>query len=154
MSLYIHYGSAKFNPRYFTQVTNKGQFPVKPDGGFWASRVGAKYGWRNWCEDEDFRLEKLNTHFRFLITPAARVFHIYSGKDLGRLPHRNDCFDECYFYPDFEQMIKDGWDAIEIHLSSTDENWRVGGLNDRLCGWDCDSTLIMNPKIISPLTHI
>ena len=105
----------------------------------------------------EFRLERLKTHFRFLITPAAKVFHLYTSKDLDRLPRRNDCFDYYrgfYYYIDFEQMVKDGWDAIELHLSSNDNNWCDGGLYWRLYGWDCDSILIMNPKIISPLTHI
>lgn len=155
MALYIHYGSANFNPRYFKQVTNRDQLRVKPNGGLWASRVDAKHGWRNWCECEEFRLEDLNTHFRFLITPAAKVAHLYTSKDLDRLPRRNDCFDRWdEFYPDFEQMVKDGCDAIELHLSSTDKNWDNDGLYWRLYGWDCDSILIMNPKIISPLTHI
>ena len=152
MALYIHYGSASFNPSYFTQVSNR-EHRNKPCGGFWASRVEAKCGWRNWCESERFGLDSLNTHFRFLITPAAKVYHLYTSKDLDLLPRRNDSID-WEFFPDFEQMMKDGWDAIELHLSSTDENWDHDGLYWRLYGWDCDSILIMNPKIISPLTHI
>lgn len=154
MALYIHYGSANFNPRYFTQVTNRDELRVKPHGGLWASRVDAKFGWRNWCEGEDWAERLGNSHFRFLITPAAKVFHLYTSKDLDHLPYRNDCSDRWEFYPDFEQMVKDGWDAIELHLSSTDKNWDSDGLYWRLYGWDCDSILIMNPKIISPLTHI
>ena len=154
MALYIHYGSANFNPSCFTQITNRDQLRVKPNGGLWASRVDAKHGWRNWCEGEEFRLENLNTCFRFLITPAAKVAHLYTSKDLDRLPHRNDCSNQWEFYPDFEQMVSDGWDAIELHLSSTDKNWDDDGLYWRLYGWDCDSILIMNPKIISPLTHV
>lgn len=156
MALYIHYGSAYFTPHYFAPVVNRDHpWPrVKPDGGLWASRVDAELGWRNWCEGERFRLEDLNTHFRFLITPAAKVCHLYTSEDLNLLPHRNDCLDEMLFYPDFERMVKDGWDAIELHLTSTRKNWDKDGLYWRLCGWDCDSILIMNPKVISPLTHI
>ena len=155
MALYIHYGSANFNPRYFTEISNIKDWS-KPCGGFWASRVGAKRSWRKWCENEGFNLENLNTYFRFLITPAAKVLHLYSSKDLDLMPHCNDCSDRggYFFYPDFEQMVKNGWDAIELHLSSTDRNWDIDGLYLRLCGWDCDSILIMNPKIISPLTHV
>ena len=153
MALYIHYGSANFNPRYFTQITNRDHWN-KPYGGLWASRVDAKYGWRNWCESEEFRLEDLNTHFRFLITPAAKVIHLYTSKDLDRLPHRNDCSDLWGFYPDFEQMVKDGWDAIELHLLNPNNNRIDDGLYWQLYGWDCDSILIIKQKIISPLTHI
>ena len=156
MALYIHYGSTKFVPYCFRQVTNTDYPWNKPHGGLWASRVDAKRGWRDWCKDEEFGLDCLDACFYFLITPAAKVCHLYSSEDLDLLPQRNDCSewgDE--FYPDFEQMVRDGWDAIELHLSSTDKNWSLdGGLYWRLFGWDCDSILIMNPKIISPLTHI
>lgn len=154
MELYIHYGSTNFDPSYFAQVTNRDTLRIKPDGGLWASRVDAKYGWRDWCENAEFGLESLKTHFCFLITPAAKVFHLYTSKDLDRLPHRNDCHDQWEFYPDFEQMVIDGWDAIELHLSDTDISWGNDSLHFRLYGWDCDSILIMNPKIVSPVTHI
>ena len=26
----------------------------KPYGGLWASDINAKYGWKSWCEDENF----------------------------------------------------------------------------------------------------
>lgn len=155
MALYIHYGSANFSPHCFKQIANTDYPWNKPHGGFWASRVDAKLGWRDWCKSERFELERLNRHFRFLITPAAKVYHLYSSRDLDLLPQRSNYPKwEGRFFPDFEQMMKDGWDAIELHLSSTDENWSWNGLYWQLYGWDCDSILIMNPKIISPITHI
>ncbi len=155
MALYIHYGSANFNPSYFKQVTNRHYVQVKPNGGFWGSRVDAKFGWRKWCEVNEFGTKNPNAYFRFLITPVAKVAHLYTSKDLDRLPRRNDCFDELgnQFYPDFERMMKDGWDAIELHLSSTRRNRDYDGLYWRLYSWDCDSILIMNPRIVVPLTH-
>ena len=153
MALYIHYGSPKFSPHMFQEITNRDSFN-KPYGGLWASRVGAERSWRNWCESENFRLQCLDTHFRFAITPAAKVCHLYSSKDLDLLPQREDYIDTGRFYPDFEQMVKDGWDAVELHLSSEDEDLGYDSLYWWLYGWDCDSILILNPKIIMPVTYV
>lgn len=156
MPLYIHYGSAAFVPRYFSQVTNRESHdcPIKPCGGLWASRVGDEFGWYDFCKSE-FKSVGLDTYFRFLITPAARVCHLYSCRDLAPLPHRNDCSDNMFHFLDFEQMIKDGWDAIELHLYDSEYDLDDDGdLSLALWGWDCNSILIMNPKVISPLTHI
>ena len=149
--IYIHYGSDCFRPSEFLHVTNEG-FWNKPCGGFWASPVGAKCGWSDWCESEGFTLDSFNSSFSFTLVPAARVIHLYTSKDLDRMPCREDSSGLNRFLPDFEKMVKDGWDAIELHLSSNEENWYKNGLYWRLYGWDCDSILIMNPDIIVPLS--
>ena len=49
---------------------------------------------------------------------------------------------------DFEKMLNDGVDAVELHLM--DKGNLNHGLFFALYGWLCDSILIMNPKIILP----
>ena len=44
---------------------------------------------------------------------------------------------------DFEQLIANGIDAIEFNISN---DW---DLYMALYGWDCDSTLILNPDVIT-----
>ena len=48
----------------------------------------------------------------------------------------------CLKTVDFEQLIANRIDAIEFNLSN---DW---GLYMALYGWDCDSTLILNPDVI------
>ena len=151
---YIHYGSNNFDLQKFNPISNQETLWNKPSGGFWASPIDAKLGWRNWCQQERYELNNLNAHFNFLITPNARVHHLYTSKDLEHLPKQSGHYISYgnFFYPDFEKMMEDGWDAIELHLSSSDRNWDYeDGLYWRLYGWDCDSILIMNPNIILPI---
>ena len=148
MAIYVHYGSERFDLSRFEKIVNRGTWN-KPSGGLWASPVNAELSWQEWCKGEEFRLDRLNTNFLFTLDPTAKVCHLYTGKDLDLLPEQDSGW--MGFIPDFEQMVEDGWDAIELHLSSTSKNWEGDGLYWRLYGWDCDSILIMNPDIIRPL---
>ena len=53
-------------------------------------------------------------------------------------------------YLDFEQLIKTGIDAIQVNIFKSYEiDVGYGNyLSKRLCGWDCDTILAMNLKII------
>lgn len=50
---------------------------------------------------------------------------------------------------DFEECMRQGIDAIEYAFSSVHKNESIRDeMNRKMLGWDCDSILIMNPKII------
>ncbi len=142
---YVHYGNKEFLKELFQPVKNREMFS-KPTGGFWASRTDALYGWKDWCKDNDFGECTEDNSFRFFITENANVLIINSVDDLKELPKAKQpvptigtLWDN---YLDFEQLVLDGVDAIEVNISS-DRN-----LYMTLYGWDCDSILIMNPDIV------
>lgn len=147
---YIHYGHSSFNHDLFCEIKNRELF-VKPWGGLWASDVDAEYGWKDWCVSQNFYVERLNEHFIFTLSDDAKVLHIYDVKQLEELPQLIEDFD-LYVCLDFEQLLADGWDVIELHLSEEkvdfDDWFNRRGLYFDLYGWDCDSILIMNPEVI------
>lgn len=49
----IHYGSDEFVFEWFNEVRNS--YWVKPTGGLWTSPVKSEWGWKQWCEAEQFR---------------------------------------------------------------------------------------------------
>jgi len=51
---------------------------------------------------------------------------------------------------DFEQLMKNGIEAIQVNISKSFEIDDGYGnyLSNRLNGWDCDTILVMNPSII------
>lgn len=60
-----------------------------------------------------------------------------------KLPdQKTDLSFTCLKTVDFEKLIEDGVDAIEFNISN---DW---DLYMALYGWDCDSTLILNPDVI------
>ena len=72
------------------------------------------------------------------MTNDAKILTISTCEHLKDLP--KSC-ESCYDFLDFEELSKK-YDAIEVWISK-DSN-----LYFELYGWDCDSILIMNPKII------
>ena len=140
MERYIHYGHKEFDPQKFQEIKNQPMLP-KPKGGLWASPVNAEYGWKDWCEAENFRDCNSEESFLFRLKDVAKVYHIRSMQDVKSMPLIETGITT-YYVPDFEKMLTDGWDAIELHLSECQE------LYWELYGWDCDSILIMNKDII------
>lgn len=147
--LYIHYGANHFEPSRFQTIKNYPYPYNKPEyrSGMWASPVKTKYGWIDWCLQEEFGLDKLGTSFRFTLKDGARVAHIRKPEDLYRiLPicTKNDIL--FYFCIDFEVLAKK-YDAMELHLTEDPSGVR-GDLYYLLYGWDCDSILILNPDVV------
>lgn len=149
---YIHYGHNAFRRQLFVEPTNIDLF-VKPRGGLWASPVDAKWGWKDWCKSENFRECCEENSFTFTLSEKANVIHIRSTKDLDGLPIQarvSEIFPEGYNMVclDFEKLLSDGVDAIELHLSEEQDAEFLAGLYWDLYGWDCDSILILNPDVI------
>ncbi|MBQ9657636.1 MAG: hypothetical protein IJV31_02575 [Clostridia bacterium] len=138
--IYIHYGARHFDKNLFQEIKN---IPfVKPEGGLWASDVKAKYGWKQWTEDNCFMTDKYREDncFKFKLKENAKILMLKSKKDLEKLPKYNvPTFNSKLFnWLDFEELKKQ-YDAIEILIDQ---------LYWELYGWDCDSILILNKEII------
>ena len=74
----IHYGDDRFRPDRFMPIKNH-EF-VKPMGGLWASPEDSQFGWKHWCEAEDFHTERLKDSFRFTLSKKAKILTIDSLK--------------------------------------------------------------------------
>lgn len=138
--IYVHYGHKEFDKEMFKPILNISW--IKPSGGFWASPVDAKFGWKDWNEREQFRECNEDNCFRFTM-PDANIFLIDSVEKLKELPSiDNPPIDKCMMFIDFEECVKMGYDAIELVLSADRQ------LYWDLYGWDCDSIIVMNPDKI------
>ena len=145
----IHYGCPHWVPSHFVFPENLPTF-VKPKGGLWASPVDSNYGWKEWCEAEDFHTESLKHWFVFEYT--GRIMTIDTRKDLEKM-----CFRQMRLYPnrrgipqmiqdlrfpDFEKLSKK-IDAIYLTEAGQWKTRMMMGPN--LYGWDCECVLILNP---------
>ena len=146
-TVYVHYGDDTFHQP--NPITNRRCF-TKPHGGLWASRKDDPHGWKNWCEDEEFRLDMFGCGFYFALKPGAKVLELSHEDQLKDLPKLNmfalhPCInysfdDSCNL--DFEALKKE-YDAIELT--------NIGRLYFPLYGWDCNSILVMNPEVVEVL---
>lgn len=156
--IYIHYGHRLFEPDKFQEIKNSF---VKPTGGLWASQINTKFGWKDWCDEEQFRVCTKENSFCFKLKDSTNVHKIFCPGDVFKLP-RNDnvCglgkteydfdsisrpFPQSYDI-DFEKCIKLGIDAIELCTLKRGLYWI-------LYGWDCESIIILNKDCIVPLEN-
>ena len=61
--IYVHYGSNRFERELFLMPMNRLDFVIsKPFGGMWASNIESEYGWKDWCEDNEFHFDIFIDH--------------------------------------------------------------------------------------------
>jgi hypothetical protein len=142
---YIHYGHSNFNKDMFYKIKNDSCF-TKPIGGLWASRINAKFVWKEWCEREKFRECHKENSFQFKLKDNSRILKIQNAKQLSKLPKNKSDLSTIYVCLDFEKLSKK-YDAIEVLISNDNK------LYWDLYGWDCDSLLVMNPECIEVINH-
>lgn len=141
---YIHYGHKHFDKLLFSPIKNMHSL-TKPMGRLWASDVDAVRGWKDWCDDNEFRECEKDNSFKFMFTIDAKILTINSSNDLENLPKGEDKYGmSSWVILDFEKISQE-YDAIEVNISSD------GMLYYRLYGWDCDSILVMNPDVIQEI---
>lgn len=147
MPKYIHYGSDKFDPKRFTEIKNPKPLWVKPySGGLWASPIDSKFSWKDWCESEQFELDRLKTSFIFDLSPKAKVLEIKGISDIEKAEKQkliiryNTAIPLIRYVIDFEKIKKKGYDVI-LFVENDETHFP-------LYGWDCDSILVLNKKVI------
>ena len=154
--LYEHYFrwnmiGDKFDRSLVEPATNPPYFGNKPINGFWASRVDAEYGWKQWCKDNE-PYWTMGKSFIFTLTDDTKVLSIKSKDDLGKIDSYIEDSARLYFPSginnnmrliNFEKMAKD-YDALEVDGSK---------LYWEFYGWDCDSIVIFNPDVIEEVNE-
>lgn len=160
MKTYITYGMGnKFNRELLPKVEDldiRCTIMNKVPGTFWGSPVDAEYGWKNWCEDNDYDYTSLTKDNSFLWTlkPEAKILYIESLDDIEKkVPFvRLAIYVELEkTYIDFETIIKE-YDAMEL----CSDNGAIGHMfvsDKELCfnSWDCDSIMVFNRDMIVPI---
>lgn len=92
--IYVHYGSTFFEPSRNFPISNHRNWS-KPFGGLWASRQDATFGWKDWCEREEFRECDENNSFKFQLCDGSKVATIHCMKDLDCLPTISEVGQDC-----------------------------------------------------------
>ena len=142
MIKYIHYGSNNFDINKFESIKNQREMSFeKPYGGLWASPVGSRYNWHDWCLNNDFHTEKLKDSFVFTLQPNSRVITVKTIQDISNILAVVPLERRQGNHIDFEELLKLGYDAIEVYIDNVDVYYR-------LYGWDVDSLLVLNPDCI------
>lgn len=139
-----HYGNEEWSEDKFQEPVNNDYWNIKPKGGLWASPVNSDWGWKDWCESEDFR--ECTTYFDFSLKPGSNIYVIDSYADLEKFKYislNSSTINRCTI--DFE-AAKLEYDAIFL----TDLGERATRLTHpfTLYGWDCESLLVLRKESI------
>ena len=144
--VYIHYGADHYDDTKFKPISNYNSIINKPKGGFWASPVDANWGWKDWCDSEQFHIDRLNYSFKFTLVNGSKVFHIRTLKDIFKLPFGKEPESghiyRMNWYYNWEK-IAEKYDAVELHMS---ENYML--FHWTFYSWDVDSIVILKPGIV------
>ena len=135
-----HYGSTHYRPDLFSPISDV-PFRNKPQGGLWTSPVDSEYGWKQWNEDEDFR----DCKEYFDIDFEGTVLKIDSAEDMGLLPWIES--DGMHFVS-FQALCAIGFSYDAIHLTVKGQEETRHTYPRSLCGWDCETLLVMSPEAI------
>ena len=149
---YIHYGSNEFDPDKINFLA--GMYGIntfsKPMGCLWSSPIDAPYyGWKDWCENNNFHTEKLDKSFTFSLSDNAKILKIHSNEDLNRIkqldylwtyriPYLSTIEEKMLNFP---ELYFQGYDGFEIYMASND-------IYFDFYGWDVDTLLIWNPGVM------
>ena len=149
---YITYGFDKFEKERLVPVSQplsiRGN---KPIGCFWGSPVGAEFGWKQWCERNDFRLSSFSSYIVWRLKDGSKILKIRSAADVEPLPVVID--ENLNDLPNIDyNLLRTKFDAVElvnpwIGKSCSHSSHKEFGFNT----WDCQSIVVLNPNKIEVL---
>lgn len=134
----ITYGCGdSYRKELFVPVKNRQH--TKPEGGLWASPVGCAYGWKEWCEAENWG--DLSQSFETIY--EGRTLVIDSLRDLVGFLWQENRYG-CN-WPDYEAMLGLGIDGI--YLTERGQ-YETRFSSPGLYGYDCECVLVMSPECV------
>ena len=141
----ITYGNGTlFDPEKFQPIQN---YFLKPQGGLWATPIGSGFGWKEWCEENNFHQKELKESFTFVY--EGRTLVIDSEENIRSVP----CITTGSIipFPDYEHMLKQEVQGIHMTLSglrATSSRFFPFPEQPWFYGWDCESLLVMDPSTV------
>lgn len=154
---FITYGII-IDPEKFERIKNgRRMYMNKPDGGLWTSSTDSEWGWKDWCESENFNVSRLNSYTKFNLKDTAKILVIDSLEDFYNICdkytlklHGSLELAMCMIGKllDFEAIEADGYDGVlltemgnsQCHLPMSLAKPGYSDLN----AWDCETLLLFN----------
>jgi len=151
--IYIHYGHDKFDPERLKTTRIPGDTFIRAykPSGLWGSPTDSKLGWKDWCECEQFNINRLNKSFKFCIKPDAKVLEVREVWDVDdylistKHTYGNNTWFELTL--DTDKIEKD-YDAMEVYMN---DNYYDLHNSDIFYLWDVDSIVVWNPDVVVPV---
>lgn len=148
---FVHYGHNQYNPNEFRIATNSNHYPFKPIGGLWGCLVDGKKDWKEWCINNEFKLDKYskNNCFYFRIESSKNMLTISTKEDYDKLPKRSiNIGNQSLVVVDYEKLmdegIGDGYNIYALNIDFDD----MEELSECFPGYDCNCVIVLDDCII------
>ena len=120
----------------------------KPDKGFWGSPVNAIYGWKEWCENEEFGNYDFNNPVYWTLT-SGKILQVnwdeVENEETSNLtkyittPYNIDH----YTILDWDKMLEDDIVAVQLMNPMIGHIFKYD-LEERFNAWDCESIVVLD----------
>lgn len=125
-------------------------FLFKPDRGFWGSPIDASYGWKEWCENEEFGSYDFNKPVYWTLT-SGKILQVgwdeVNNKELSNLTKyiKPMMIGGCcpYTILDWDKMLEDGIVAVQLMDGCIGHCFK-NILEEHFNGWDCQSIVVLD----------
>lgn len=150
MKTYITYGFVLEDPKNI--VTNLDECINKPKKALWGSPVDAEFGWRDWCENEEWwpggEPDYFDKSFKWTLKDGSKVLTINTIGDLEDLDKRGYFDHRGPFMFDsrlnFHRILEDGYSAVELTDGYIGHYFK-NDLEMSFNSWDCESIVVLDP---------
>tara|TARA_Y100000034_G_C6777367_1_gene347189 strand:+ start:69 stop:584 length:516 start_codon:yes stop_codon:yes gene_type:complete len=154
----IHYSKSVFDISKIETIKNRG-WGSKPKGGLWTCPSNSRYSWKAYIDLCEMDLGSFMTTLR--IPKAARIYTVDSLASLRDLwikyPFKNNECDGHGNALNWESIAKD-FDVFHLTVEGLNSTHLpeigINGMHDYidLYGWDCETILILNAKMVEVKT--
>lgn len=127
----------------------------KPQSAFWGSPVNAHFGWKEWCECEEFGDYDWDNPIYFRLKTNSTILKIdiddLREEVLGRYVIKdkyspiNSMFENCL---DFNKIVEDEIDAVQLMDGRLGHYFMANAYEFMFNTWDCESIVVLNKDVI------
>lgn len=156
MKTYITYGFILEDPKKI--VTDLDECINKPRKALWGSPVDAEFGWRDWCESENWYPshhkhqdieDYFSKSFKWTLKDGSKILTINTISDLEDLDKKVYFDHEVPFLYipglNFHKLLEDGYSAVELTDGYIGHYYK-NDLEMAFNSWDCQSIVVLDPK--------
>jgi hypothetical protein len=145
--IFVSYLKDEYIQKAFKPIQYDGTASIlnKCRNGLWASPIDSIYGWKQWCEEEEFPLG--NNLFTFKLKDNAKIYVIDNYEDLEKISTMKDKFGMRYI--NFKQLLDNNYDGIYASENAVVTLRYIDNDNIQdLSSWDVESLCVFNPNAI------
>lgn len=127
----------------------------KPQCAFWGSPVNSNFGWKEWCECEEFGDYDWDSPIYFRLKTNSTILKIdiddLREEVLGRYVTKdkyapfNSMFENRL---DFNKIVEDEIDAVQLMDGSLGHYFMANAYEFMFNTWDCESIVVLNKNVI------